>query len=66
MTGRDIPDEVMFRLTGRTIKSSRGGYARNLPADEERRAQRADDYMRHVERIDFGGLDLSHLYTSPG
>jgi len=53
-------------LTGRTIKSSRGGYARNLPADEERRAQRADDYMRHVERIDFGGLDLSHLYTSPG
>jgi integrase len=66
MTGRDIPDEVMFRLTGRTIKSSRGGYARNLPADEERRAQRADDYMRHVERIDFGGLDLSHLYTPPG
>lgn len=66
MTGRDIPDEVMFRLTGRTIKSSRGGYARNLPADEERRAQRADDYMRHVERIDFGGLDLSHLCTSPG
>lgn len=65
MTGRDIPDEVMFRLTGRTIRGSRAGYAKSLPVDEERREQRATDYMKHVEGIDFGGLDLSHLFTPP-
>jgi len=61
MTGQDIPNEVMFRLTGRSIGSSRAIYARSLPADEGRRAERARDYLRHVERIGFGGLDLSHL-----
>lgn len=61
MTGQDIPNEVMFRLTGRSIGSSRAIYARSLPADEGRRAERARDYLRHVERISFGGLDLSHL-----
>lgn len=61
MTGRDIPSEVMFRLTGRTIGSTRAIYTKSLPADENRRAQLAADYMRHVERIDFGGLDLTHL-----
>lgn len=64
MTGRDIPDEVMFRLTGRAIGGSRAIYAKSLPVDEERRAQRATDYMMHVERIDFGGLDLSHLSSA--
>ena len=65
MTGQDIPNEVMFRLTGRSIGSSRAIYARSLPADEGRRAERARDYLRHVERIGFGGLDLSHLHAPP-
>jgi hypothetical protein len=55
----------MFRLTGRTIRASRAGYAKSLPLDEDRREQRANDYMKHVEGIDFGGLDLSHLFASP-
>lgn len=64
MTGRDIPEEVMFRLTGRAIGGSRKIYTKSLPADEERREQRAIDYLRHVERIDFGGLDVSSMFMS--
>lgn len=62
MTGHDIPEEAMFRLTGRAIAGSRKIYTKSLPADEERREQRATDYMRHVQRIDFGGLDVSSLF----
>lgn len=62
MTGRDIPEEVMFRLTGRSVGGSRKIYAKSLPADEDRREQRATDYMRHVEKIDFGGIDISSLF----
>lgn len=64
MTGLDIPEEAMFRLTGRSVGGSRKRYARSLPANEERRDQRAEDYMRHVERINFGGLSISHLFVS--
>jgi len=63
MTGRDIPEEVMFRLTGRTIAGSRRIYTKSLPNGEEARDLRAGDYTRHVERIDFGGADISHLFV---
>lgn len=63
MTGKDIPEEVMFRLTGRTVGGSRKRYAKSLPYGEEARDLRAEDYMRHVERIDFGGVDVSWLFT---
>lgn len=65
MTGRDIPEEVMFRLTGRTIAGSRRIYTKSLPHGEEARDLRAEDYMRHVERIDFGGADISWLFARP-
>ncbi len=63
MTGRDIPEEVMFRLTGRTVGGSRRIYTKSLPHGEEAQDLRAKDYMRHVERIDFGGADISQLFT---
>jgi len=62
MTGRDIPEEVMFRLTGRTVGGSRRIYTKSLPHGEEARDKRAEDYLRHVERIDFGGANISHLF----
>lgn len=65
MTGRDIPEEVMFRLTGRTIGGSRRIYTKSLPHGEEARDLRAEDYMRHVERIDFGGANISWLFARP-
>jgi integrase len=64
MTGHDIPEEVMFRLTGRTVAGSRRTYTKSLPHGEEARDRRAEDYMRHVRRIDFGNTDLSHLFVS--
>src|SRR5690606_29297997 len=64
MTGRDIPEEVMFRLTGRAVNGSRRVYTKSLPHDEEARDLRARDYIRHVERIDFGGADISCLFNS--
>jgi len=63
MTGKDIPDEVMFRLTGRAVGSSRQGYTRSLPADSVRLAERAAEFQKYVDRIDFGGLDLGHLFV---
>lgn len=62
MTGRDIPEEVMFRLTGRAVNGSRRIYTKSLPHDEEARDLRAQDYLRHVERIDFGGADISKMF----
>lgn len=62
MTGRDIPEEVMFRLTGRTVGGSCRIYTKSLPLDEESRDHRSKDYMRHVERIDFGGANISSLF----
>lgn len=61
MTGRDIPEEVMFRLTGRAVNGSRRVYTKSLPHDEEARDLRAKDYLRHVESIDFGGADISRM-----
>lgn len=65
MTGKDIPEEVMFRLTGRTVGGSRRIYTKSLPHDEEARDRRAKDYMRHVDRIDFGSADISQLFVEP-
>jgi integrase len=62
MTGRDIPEEVMFRLTGRAIGGSRRIYTKSLPHGEDARDLRAKEYLRHVKRIDFGGVDISHLF----
>lgn len=62
MTGLDIPEEVMFRLTGRSVGGSRRIYAKSLPLDEAARDKRAEQYMQHVKRIDFGGPNISQLF----
>jgi integrase len=62
MTGKDVPEEVMSRLTGRAINGSRKRYANSLPKDEERQRDRALDYIKHVEKLNFSPLNLSHLY----
>lgn len=61
MTGHDIPEEVMFRLTGRSVNGSRRTYTKSLPHDEEGRDDRAVKFRPHVEKIDFGGVNISHL-----
>jgi integrase len=64
MTGKGIQEEAMSRLTGRAIVGSRSRYTSSLPHDPEKQKARAAEYSAYVSLIDFGGLNLDHLFTS--